>query len=370
MPGPTITCIYCKEEKLPPARGEHVVLAGLGGKATIPDVCQDCNSFLGNTLDREFLRSTHVALDRFFDPEVRDGELASPQFQETEFGFLDVRLHNSGQVELLPQILLHEGHLVALSAESDRSLVDQVLVHFANEKAVPHVLTRDVPQHDPTRLVVDRNQKSHLIRTANHAGAEALLELLHKAQRLEPPKSWVPVPNVRVRISTDVNVPGRCAAKMAFNMASYVVGPDVMLGPEFDGVRDYILGKDVLSGPSESPSGEPGVRIDYRHVDPWLSELPQALPPRREHSIVLELASGVLMGHVLLRGGLSRFRVRLGRPREIPERRLPAQLVCRGKTDWWLLLNDVTRTWAHTEPPMWPVPTLLPSLQTSRNDGR
>ena len=361
MPRPTITCIYCKEEKPRPARGEHVGLAGLGGNATIPDVCHGCNSFLGNTLDREFLRSTHVALDRFFDPEVRDGELASPQFQETEFGFLDVRLHNSGQVELYPQVLLHEGRLLVVSSDPDRQLVSQVLALFADEKTVPHLLTRDVPQHEPTRLIVDRNQKSHLLRTADDASAQALLLLLRERQKLEPPKSWTPQPKVRVRISSDVNVPGRCAAKMAFNMAAYVVGPELMLGPEFDGVRDYILGKDVLSGPSESPSGDPGVRIDYRYVDPWLSEQPQALPPRREHSIVLELASGILVGHVLLRGGLSRFRVRLGRPRGVPSWRLPAQLVCRGKTDWWLVLNDAARTWAHTESPMWPDSTVDPA---------
>lgn len=172
--------------------------------------------------------------------------------------------------------------------------------------------------------------------------------------KLEPPKAWVSDLNVRVRISTDMNVPGRCAAKMAFNMTSYVLGPDLILGPEFDGVRDYILGKDVVSGPSQSPSGEPGVLVDYRYVDPWLSEQPQEKPTRHEHSIVLELVSGVLVGHVLLRGGLSRFRVRLGRPREIRARRLPAQLVCRGQTDWWLVLNDAVRTWVHTEPPMWP----------------
>ena len=43
-----IQCVYCSEVKPPPKKkGEHIILDGLGGHATILDVCKECNQWLG-----------------------------------------------------------------------------------------------------------------------------------------------------------------------------------------------------------------------------------------------------------------------------------------------------------------------------------
>ena len=107
-PADGIVCVYCKTEKARPPRGEHIVLKGLGGRATISEVCAECNGLLDTRVDGEFLRSTHIALHRFFDPAVQEGEVTSPQFLPTEYGYIDVRLMNSGEMDILPQAAAHE----------------------------------------------------------------------------------------------------------------------------------------------------------------------------------------------------------------------------------------------------------------------
>jgi hypothetical protein len=42
MPRPVITCIYCKQAKLPSK--EHALQKSLGGNLTTPFVCAECNN--------------------------------------------------------------------------------------------------------------------------------------------------------------------------------------------------------------------------------------------------------------------------------------------------------------------------------------
>ncbi len=81
--GASIVCIYCKATKPRPRKGEHLILEGLGGRATTRTVCGVCNNQLGQ-LDQEFLRNTHIALHRFLDSSVQDGEVRAPQFAPFE----------------------------------------------------------------------------------------------------------------------------------------------------------------------------------------------------------------------------------------------------------------------------------------------
>src|SRR5690606_20421248 len=85
MPDARILCVYCKEDAPRPARGEHIILEGLGARATIPDVCAHCNSKLGRNPDREFLRQSFVALRRFLDPAYTSGETGDTQFFPVEW---------------------------------------------------------------------------------------------------------------------------------------------------------------------------------------------------------------------------------------------------------------------------------------------
>ncbi len=75
----TIRCVYCLEIKPKPVNGEHIILKGLGGRATVPDVCSGCNQKLGDQLDIEMLRHSFVALHRYYDPKVTKGQVGGAQ---------------------------------------------------------------------------------------------------------------------------------------------------------------------------------------------------------------------------------------------------------------------------------------------------
>src|SRR5690606_9550258 len=137
-------------------------------------------------------------------------------------------------------------------------------------------------------------------------------------------ESWEQPTEVSLRMSTDLNIPGRCAAKMVFNMASYVLGPQVMLGQGFDAVREYILGRDVIAKPVTLPNGQRGIQIDTRFVEPWLVEREShSAGPEHHHSIVLGERRGSLSAIVSMFGQDEHFRVRLGPMVQVNRERLP-----------------------------------------------
>src|SRR5262245_50902927 len=71
-----IRCIYCKELRPRPTRGEHVMLQALGGTITIQDVCGACNQAFGDGIDNEFVRQSPLAIMRLMLPSSRPHERA------------------------------------------------------------------------------------------------------------------------------------------------------------------------------------------------------------------------------------------------------------------------------------------------------
>ena len=55
-------CIFCLEEK--PLTIEHVFPESIGGRLTIPFVCNDCNSKLGTAVDGKFQKVLPIELSR------------------------------------------------------------------------------------------------------------------------------------------------------------------------------------------------------------------------------------------------------------------------------------------------------------------
>jgi hypothetical protein len=72
-----IACIYCRESKPRPSKGEHIILSALGGRATIRDVCGECNHALGRDIDEPFLQKSLIGIYRLVCPSVVDGAASS-----------------------------------------------------------------------------------------------------------------------------------------------------------------------------------------------------------------------------------------------------------------------------------------------------
>lgn len=348
----TIRCIYCKEVKPRPRRGEHVILEGLGGRTTIQHVCRECNGFLGRYVDEEFLRRSLVALRRLLDPEIQEGEASAPQFARTEVGYLDVRLPNSGHPDLLPQVLLEGDRVRICAIDFDQPLMERVLREVQEAgRACLHVVVRDTLEHEPARLVVNRKGKKHLVRARDAAQVERLLGLIEKTRPSGEYQNWDLNPHVHLLLSMDVNAPGRCAAKMALNAATYALGPDVVLGPDYDPVRNFVLGTDVVEGPVTASDGEEGLLLDTRFVDDSGVNAPMRGHPTW-HTINLGVVRGGLCSRVSLFGGAERYWVRLGPAPSSRMDRLPIAVTILTVGEVWLMPNQ-GRLWWHHEDPMW-----------------
>jgi hypothetical protein len=334
-----ILCIYCLQERPEPARGEHLLLAGLGGATCTKHVCEGCNNGALADLDREFLRSSTVTICRIFAPSRRTGEVAGPQFMPLdEGGYADYRLLTPAQPYVPAQLFFKGERLVFFHTdehERERAYVEDLTADaFA---ALPrHV--QDRPENDPARIVfwLHRGRVEPLLRARTPAHMNRFLAALGtKLPFRIVDAGAVPYapPSVPMRISQDLNTEGRCAAKMIMNLTAHHLGPRALYGRGFDAVRAYILGTDVRRGGAVSESGEAGVIVDRRYLrrDWWEIDIPPAPLEGRDyeaHALVLDVQNGRAIGDVILFGGVIHIPVRLGLLRTVdPLPRLPVKLI-------------------------------------------
>lgn len=335
-----IRCVYCRNVKPKPKTGEHIILDGLGGRSTTRDVCDACNQWLGNNVDVEFLRNSFFALHRYFDPNYQQGHIGKTQFIETSHGYWDATLANSGQLDFPPQFALHPAGWVLFAQGPDQAMADELLaaVRSARPDTI-HRNIRDVPEHAPARLVL--RGKTPQLRARTDAEADQVLALAAGAGRIDSGRPFEPLTlpeTMQIRMSVDPNFVGRCAAKMAFNMATAVFGARALLDDAFSPVREYILGTDVRDGPTVGEDGEPAILIDQRYVEPWLGR--SSRPPVTStgvHAIELVARGGGIGAFIGLFGGSEWFAVRLGPTTGLDTRRLGTRLVRRDEDDYWYL---------------------------------
>ena len=287
------------------------------------------------------------ALHRYFDPSYEDGQIGKTQFVETAHGFLDATLANSGQLDFPPQFALHPDgwFLCALGPDQDRAEQLLARVRAVHSEQV-HRSIRDVPEHSPARLIL--RGKNIQLRARSEAEADRLLAQAAAAQSVDDRRPFEPLTlpeTMSLRMSVDPNSVGRCIAKMAFNMATAVLGPSVVLGDQFNPVRAYILGTDVQEGPTVTEDGEAGVLVDYRYVEPWLNR--PSRPPvasTRVHTIELVKHRGGLGAFVGLFGASEWFAVRLG-PLDGLDTRLLGTRLMRGDDDDYWQIHGVWVSW-------------------------
>jgi hypothetical protein len=331
----TITCIYCKQERARPARGEHIILDALGGRTTIRDVCGgpgSCNQQFGNSIDRELVRNSLVAVPRTVGHGGRARDHNVFYFREDHRAWIDIVLHvhRTGRRELsvLPQLYLYNGRAIVVASPRFAQARDQMLSLpvDALEAAVTKRLIEDHSHAEPSRIIFQPDRACYVARARSEATyAQFLASLRTELPALvdhlgrEPPHDVVlryGAP-MALQLWIGVNDTPRCAAKMAFNFMCHMFGPDVALRPEFDSVRDYITGRYVEPVVSHvSESGEAGFSVDTRHVANWMAPHEGVPPPpallRSAHYIILLAHRGEVGAEVGLYGGLLRFAVSLG----------------------------------------------------------
>lgn len=336
----TIQCVYCLQTKPKPVHGEHIILKGLGGRATIPDVCGGCNQNLGDELDVEVLRHSVIALHRFNDPKVTKGQVGGTQFIDSKFGgFFDSKVYNDQDIDLLPQVSLTErGPLVAANLVQIEQ-VKAVLRQLKGQDPPYKEIVRDLPENDPPRVVLNLSGKGvHLARGRTKADVARIKEAIKlgvEVQHAVDPADAIE-PEFQVRISMELNMVSRCMAKMAFNMATAVFGAQALIRSQFHPVRNYILGDVTVKPLRKDDAGRIHADLDDRFVENWtLGRSSGAVGSTTDHAIELLELDGQLGARVALVGGAECYQLRLGPLDGLDAARLPARLYRTDDDDYW-----------------------------------
>jgi len=345
-----IRCVYCLETRSRPAHGEHIILKGLGGRATIPFVCGgpgSCNQKLGDELDVEMLRNSFIALHRYYDPKISKGQVGGMQLIPSKFGGgFDGKAFNDGSVELLPQMAVL-GEKVIIAADSSKQAdVDAVLESLKGLDTVFKEIVLDTPENEPPRIVLDLSKNGrHRVRGRTQADVDRVKDVLRRGivGRQNVDRDDVIEPQMRIKVSMELNTVSRCAAKMAFNFATAIFGAAAMIRPQFHPVRTYILGDAIVKPLRTDTEGRIFADLDDRFVENWTHRrVPSdVVGATTDHSIELLELGGQLGARMALVGGAERFQIRLGPLHGLDSARLPAYLVRTDEDDYWYVNGHV-----------------------------
>lgn len=332
-----------------PSKGEHIILKGLGGRATTRNVCSDCNQEFGDDLDNKFLRHGPLAYYRYLDPTVKTGRLGGVQFVPSpRGGFLDATVHNSQDTEIKTQVHIIGNDFLVFRPEAIAAQAERMIDGLKGKDLAIKLDVADDEWHEPPRFIPDMTGKSHLIRARTAEQAEQVRASIKKGSM--PEKGEVePVDvtgqPVMLRTTYEPNVVGRCVAKMAFNLASIVFGAEPLVRESFNPVRDYIRGKNVeVKDLTTTSEGQLVGELDERFVDRWFNEpRSQPIAPTSWHVIELAKRDKQLVAQLHLVGGIWRFLVRLGPFDGLHADGVPSGLSREDDDDHWLL-GGATKT--------------------------
>lgn len=245
---PSITCIYCKQER--PPSDEHVLQKSLGGNLITTDVCRECNVGFSN-IDQALADRSIVSFTRLADtsPLAFGVKLGSRvTCTDPDGNPLEPELTNGYQGTILPQVILKPDRTVAYTASDERSLprfvayIDKLIA----TDSLDGMRTVEDPETDSAAVVMHRDKEGYLRVPAVGAKGQ-FLELLRYAwgdlrQRMTAPDParTIGKPELHVHLVYDPNSVYRAIAKTAFNALANSRGTVLVLREEFDPVRDYI----------------------------------------------------------------------------------------------------------------------------------
>lgn len=234
-------CIYCLEDRPHGAfiKAEHVIPQSMGvfeNNLTLHDiVCDDCNQYLGDTIELVLGRGSYEALLR-----VRYGVQPSTKLRKLQHTRVRLTLPRDDEwhglvIELVPE---GTGHAFVP--------VPQVGLRTSDEEPYSFVVEEDL-QRESSALPPGPYSERGILIVSNSAEVQArLIALLenrgiHFKERDDGPVPGQPselaLTEITVRMDRTLM---RCAAKIAFNYLAHREGRDFVLQQSFDTVRDFI----------------------------------------------------------------------------------------------------------------------------------
>lgn len=306
-----IKCIYCKQDR-PPSR-EHVMARSLGGDATRPITCEECNGKVLGRLDQALVERSLVALARiaYTPANSFDVKMVGDHFFHDEAADMhtEVYMTNEFRPVLHPQVHFRQGTREIAIHAPDKAGSD-ALVGFIGDRIAAgnlrsiHVKVGPFEKCTTSRLVLHR-EKEGFVRVATAGDETAFFDALETSWKDLHAQAGdagnfvaekVAQPRVHVHMKMRLDDVFRAVAKTAFNVLAMDVGVDFALSPEFDELREYVLGRDIRH-PERLAPGE--IAVDTRFVRMVPAE--QApLVPTEGHVVTILYQPPRLLAYVTL----------------------------------------------------------------------
>ncbi len=283
-------CIYCKK---PGSSREHVAPSSLGGNCVIRCVCKPCNTAL-SVVDQALAENSPVALSKVgMTPSAAFAtQLGSIASLKDEKGFdLGVRVGNQMKVEVRPQIFLCGDQLHISVADLDGA--SKLLAYI--EKAINGNRFENTRQQTDAgreipRFIMHRSDDAVVHATSQEEGSKLLSVIAKNWPALKEQLSRKDIvgttqdqPTVLIQMTMRPNDEYRGIAKIAFETAALLLGPDVVLQESFDPLRAYILGDVRL--PTVNETDPQQLAIDTRFATRLAEDFPFSFT--EHHGVIL-----------------------------------------------------------------------------------
>ena len=241
------TCIYCRN---PAGSREHLMPRNLGGALIGTFLCRNCNTALGK-LDQYLGEQSIVALPRLEKTQTFAAKMGGIKY--AHFASLDdvaFSIVQGPATKLLPQIHItpNEDGTINVQYIGDESEYDgmrdviqrQIDSDFreTSSEVRSKLKTLAIINHEGKKLRLRVPKAEHVdqVKDLLRLNLPEILRTDHNAEEIKAPS-----PAVRGQVGVNLKLLDRAVGKIAFNMMAYVYGPNFVLDPSFDDVRNFIL---------------------------------------------------------------------------------------------------------------------------------
>jgi len=297
-------CIYCRQ---PGYSREHNPPASLGGNCVLSCVCTQCNKTL-SAIDQGLAENSPVAVSKaaFTPPAAFCTHVGGEASTVDQFGLtLGVRVGNEMKTHVRPQFFLDGNSLKARTA--DRDGISELIAHIdkqISEGKLADTYIEVNAEFRVPRFLMHRSTESY-VSASSIEDAEHLLRVLqaqwpdirNNLLTCEEVKVETRQPSVLMKLTMRPNDEFRGVAKIAFEAAALLCGPQFVLRPTFDPIREYIMG-DVRLPPID-PANPEALAIDARFVR-RIVDCPVKFTD--QHGVLLIAGAAGILGLVILYG--------------------------------------------------------------------
>jgi hypothetical protein len=336
-------CIYCKELKPVPIKGEHVVQDSLGGTLRIKCVCSDCNGKF-SSIDQFLAENSGVAFERLIKHPIESGRvrLGGLHFIDSndEKEAFEIVMRGQFKGEIKPQLLFelvgdelktalygkdaHEiGNFISVIRKNVKNKIFGNIPIFNSPMDTDCYSLGRLVLHQKTKLYFRRSKNDKDDSTIHKAvgmleknGEKFLLEMEEKVKNTSI-GVLVHQPKVSSKVSINLGAVNRAVAKVAFNLLAYAKGAEFVLDDRFDDVRRYIVGEKVHESLDDEKEEEQKFILEVPQDQDIFKLMPVKGNPDAHHALFTNL--GPLLVCVISFYGSIQYVVGLGEGSYGPE---------------------------------------------------